>query len=104
MIKVPVNKVFRDYADQYLYDYTAVYLVSPAPLSRIPMHGMASDRHVMVGMAASQRIERGAARRGAAPLNFAAKAMRPRTERILFSQYDPESRVGGVEKIPLDPA
>eukprot|EP01052_Picozoa_sp_SAG31_P088147 SAG31_NODE_49624_length_133_cov_40.088235_1_plen_29_part_01 len=29
----------------------------------------------MVGMAASQRIERGAARRGAAPLNFAARLL-----------------------------
>ena len=37
-------------------------------------------------MAASQRIERGAARRGAAPLNFAAKAMRPRMEKIRPTQ------------------
>ena len=76
MIKVPVNKVFRYYADQYLYDCTAVYLVPTAPLSRIPMHGMASDRHVMVGMVGSPRVDAHRARRGAArrrPSEFRSK-------------------------------
>ena len=75
-------------------------------------------------MAASQRIERGAARRGATSLNFAAKTIAPRAKKVRPTQlenrdhtigmkfvfipivqlYDPDSRVGGVEKIPLDPA
>ena len=44
------------------------------------MHGMASDRHVMVGMVASPRIDAQRARRGAArrrPSGFRSKGYAP---------------------------